>query len=96
MSWSPRRPWTPPAPALTSAFLLGSLPETAEKERAIGLVAEALLGRQDTGGGRPVRLRFTPSGLPSGGPEGALAAREPFMEAARALSRQEEVQGDAF
>lgn len=78
-----------PAPALTSAFLLGSLPVTTEKERAMGLAAEALLGRQVTGGGRPVRLRSTPSELPSGAPEGPLVAREPFMEAEQALSRQE-------
>lgn len=55
----------------------------------MGLAAEALLGRQDTGGGRPVRLRSTPSELPSGVLAGRPAAREPFMGAERALSRQD-------
>lgn len=68
---------------------------TTERERAMGLAVEALLGRQDTGGGRPVRLRSTPSELPSGAPEGPLLAREPFMEAEQALSRQE-MQWDAL
>lgn len=86
---------TTPAPALTSTFVLGSLPVTTEEERVRGLAAEALLGRRDTGGGRPVRLRSTPSELPSGLPEGPLAAREPFMEAEQALSRQE-TQWDAL
>lgn len=67
----------PPGPvASTSAFLLGSLPVTTEMERLMGLAMEALLGRRDIGRGRPVRLRSTPSRLPSGGP---LTAREPFM-----------------
>lgn len=68
-----------PARTLTRVFLLGSLPVTMEMERVMGLAAEALLGRRDTGGGRPVRLRSTPSGLPSGGPEGPLTALEPLM-----------------
>lgn len=76
----------PPGPS--GAFLLGSLPATTEK-RAMGLVVEALLGRQDTGGGRPVRLRSTPSELPSGVLAGRLAGREPFMGAEQALSRQD-------
>lgn len=66
----------PPGPVASSAFLLGSLPVTTEMERVTGLAAEALLGRRDTGGGKPVRLRSTRSGLPSGGP---ARVREPFM-----------------
>lgn len=69
----------PPGPGASRVFLLGSLPVTMEMERAMGLAAEALLGRRDTGGGRPVRLRSTPSGLPSAGPEGPLTALEPLM-----------------
>lgn len=61
----------------------------------MGFAAEALLGRRNRGGGRPVRLRSTPSGLPSGGPEGVLTAREPFMMDEWALSRQEEMQRGA-
>lgn len=62
--------------ALTSAFLLGSLPAATETERTKGLVAEALLGRRDNGGGRPVRLKSAHSGLPSGA---LLIALELFM-----------------
>lgn len=62
----------------------------------MGFAAEALLGRRNRGGGRPVRLRSTPSGLPSGGPEGVLTAREPFMMDEWALSRQEEMQRGAL
>lgn len=69
----------PPGPGASSIFLLGSLPVTTEMERAMGLAVEALLGRRDMGGGRPVRLRSMLSGLPSGGPEGPLRALEPFM-----------------
>jgi hypothetical protein len=45
-------------------------------ERKIDLVAEALPGRWDMGGGRPIRLKSTASGLPSGV---AVMVREPFM-----------------
>lgn len=58
----------------------------------MGFVVEALLGRRDRGGGRPVRLRSTPSGLPSVGPEEPLTARELFMMDEWALSRREEMQ----
>lgn len=51
------------------------MPVTTEMERVMGLVAEALLGRRFMGGGRPVRLKSTPSRLPSG----PLRALEPFM-----------------
>lgn len=88
----PRHPQTPQALALTSAFLLGSLSVTTEMERPMGLVMErSLLGRRDRGGGRPVRLRSTPSRLPLRGPEGPLMAREPFMVDKGDLSRQEEM-----
>lgn len=83
--WGAQTPPPPWAPALTSAFLLGSLPATTETERAMGFAAEALLGRRNRGGGRPVRLRS----MHSGGPEGPLTAREPFMMDEWALSRQE-------
>lgn len=65
----------PPGPGFSNSFLLGSLPVTTEMERVMGLVAEALLGRRFMGGGRPVRLKSTPSRLPSG----PLRALEPFM-----------------
>lgn len=64
------------APTLTSAFFLGSLPAATDTDRKIDFAAEALPGRWDTGGGRPIRLKSTPSGLPSGV---ALMVREPFM-----------------
>lgn len=64
------------APTLTNALFLGSLPVTTDTDRTIDLVAEALLGRWDMGGGSPTRLKSIPSGLPSGG---ALMVREPFM-----------------
>ena len=56
----------------------------------MGLAAEALLGRRDTGGGSPVRRRSKPSRLPLWGPGAPLRAREPFMVDKCALSRQEE------
>lgn len=87
--WGTTHPWTPQALTLTSAFLLGSPPVTTETERLMGLATEALLGRRDIGGGRPVRLRSMPSWLPSGG---MLAAREPFMVDGCDLSRQGEMQ----
>lgn len=79
MRWEAQDPRTPPALALTRAFLFDSLPVTTEMERVIGLAAEALLGRRDTGGGSPVRLRSKPSRLLWGGPGGPLMAWEPFM-----------------
>lgn len=65
-----------PATTLTSAFFLGSLPVATDTERKIDFAAEALPGRWDMGRGRPIRLKSTPSGLPSGV---ALMVREPFM-----------------
>lgn len=66
----------PPGPVASSAFFLGSLPVATDMERKIDLVAEALPGRWDMGGGRPIRLKSTASGLPSGV---AVMVREPFM-----------------
>lgn len=77
-----------PHPALTRAFLLVVLPVATEMERTMGLAVEALLGRRDMGRGRPVRLRSTPSGLPSGVP---LVAREPFMVAMTDLTGKQGV-----
>lgn len=47
-----------------------------DTERKTDFEAEALPGRWDMGGGRPIRLKSTASGLPSGV---ALMVREPFM-----------------
>lgn len=47
-------------PRLTKAFLFGLPSAVTETERATGLAVEALLGRRETGAGRPVRLRSTP------------------------------------
>lgn len=77
---------------LTRARLPGSPPRAAETGRAMGLMLEALLGRRVTGGGRPVRLRSTPSGLLSGGPGAPLTAREPLIVGEQALSWQEGTQ----
>lgn len=81
------------APTLTNALFLGSLPVTTDTDRTIDLVAEALLGRWDTGGGSPTRLKSIPSALPSGG---ALMVREPFMvdQAGPERKRNEETQSD--
>lgn len=45
---------------LTRAFLLALLSAVTEMERAMCLAGDALLGRRDTGAGKPVRLRSTP------------------------------------
>lgn len=54
---TPVRAAGPSRPTLTSAFLCGLLSAVTETERAMGLAGHALLGRRDTGAGRPVRLR---------------------------------------
>lgn len=69
-------------PALTSAFLCGLPSAVTETERAMGLAGHALLGRRDTGAGRPVRVRSA-AAEPAPGQEEPL--RVLFMAERRGL-----------
>lgn len=63
-------------PGLTRAFLFGLPSVVTETERAMCFAGEALLGRRETGAGRPVRLRST---LPEAAPWKEEVLRVLFM-----------------